>query len=383
MPKLRLSRKRYHGRRGSVWRLLLDKLTYSLRCPRRWELILFRCPPPSSGYCIKRVVGLPGETIQVCNGDVLVDGRRARKSLRELRQLAIGVHDARFPVADAFLPARWQSDTASSRWQVTEFGFRYSPSLNDNRNADPPVPDVDWLSYHHWRFRSPVDNGVEEGPVSDNYGYNQTISRQLNDVNDLMLSATIETTGDGTLSFLATSGVAEFVLHVEPKTGSGTLFQLGCPVDRFELGHEILADGGEVELALVDLRVLLAVDGQQLLAYDYGGRVGEQPPAVLESDLQLRGAGAPDRSRPVTRPFAIGAAGLTVRVANLRVLRDVFYTSDHVTGGCSPPEPVVLGDDELFVLGDNSPVSLDSRQAGGIAVISFDSLLGKPLKYPE
>ena len=61
-------------------RLLIDRTAYELRKPRRWEPVVFRSPDDGQ-LTVKRVVGLPGETIELRDGDVWIDGRVATKSL--------------------------------------------------------------------------------------------------------------------------------------------------------------------------------------------------------------------------------------------------------------------------------------------------------------
>ena len=63
-------------------RLLVEKVSYRIRQPQRGEIIVFEPPPQlqSYGYSsqqafIKRVIGLPGQQVQVTNGQVLVDGK--------------------------------------------------------------------------------------------------------------------------------------------------------------------------------------------------------------------------------------------------------------------------------------------------------------------
>jgi len=60
--------------------LLTEKLTYYFREPVRGEVVIFKAPPSepcSEDECeyIKRVIGLPGETIRVLDGKVWVDGK--------------------------------------------------------------------------------------------------------------------------------------------------------------------------------------------------------------------------------------------------------------------------------------------------------------------
>lgn len=55
-------------------RLIVDRLAFIFRSPRRWEVVVFRSPVDGRSLNVKRVVGLPGERIAVANGDVLIDG---------------------------------------------------------------------------------------------------------------------------------------------------------------------------------------------------------------------------------------------------------------------------------------------------------------------
>ncbi|MGI6542570.1 MAG: signal peptidase I [Limnochordia bacterium] len=54
-------------------RLLIDKVTYRLRTPRRGEVIVFRYPADPEQYFIKRVIGLPGDTVVIRGGKVYVN----------------------------------------------------------------------------------------------------------------------------------------------------------------------------------------------------------------------------------------------------------------------------------------------------------------------
>ncbi len=52
--------------------LIIDELTYRTRTPVRGEIVVFRYPRDPSQFFIKRVIGLPGETIQVGDGHVTI-----------------------------------------------------------------------------------------------------------------------------------------------------------------------------------------------------------------------------------------------------------------------------------------------------------------------
>jgi signal peptidase I len=52
--------------------LLIDQITYRLRQPQRGEVVVFRYPKNESTYFIKRVIGLPGERVEIKNGKITV-----------------------------------------------------------------------------------------------------------------------------------------------------------------------------------------------------------------------------------------------------------------------------------------------------------------------
>ncbi len=52
--------------------LFIDKLTYRRTEPQRGDIVVFRYPRDPSEYFIKRVIGLPGETVEVANGKVRI-----------------------------------------------------------------------------------------------------------------------------------------------------------------------------------------------------------------------------------------------------------------------------------------------------------------------
>ena len=52
--------------------LIIDELTYRFRDPFRGEIVVFKYPRDPSQYFIKRVIGLPGETVEVTGGNVII-----------------------------------------------------------------------------------------------------------------------------------------------------------------------------------------------------------------------------------------------------------------------------------------------------------------------
>ena len=80
-------------------------------------------------------------------------------------------------------------------------------------------------------------------------------------------------------------------------------------------------------------------------------------------------------------PVGLGTTGGSIELSDIKIYRDVYYTS---ALAFSPRKafgidaPYTLGVDEFFVLGDNSPVSNDSRFWPGSPVVPGELFLGKP-----
>lgn len=54
--------------------LIVDKISYRFRDPQRFEIIVFPFQYEEHTYYIKRIIGLPGETVQVIDGYVYING---------------------------------------------------------------------------------------------------------------------------------------------------------------------------------------------------------------------------------------------------------------------------------------------------------------------
>lgn len=340
-------------------RLLVHKLAFQVRRPRRWELVVFRSPHESSKVFVKRVVGLPGETIEVRGGDVYIDGRIASKSLDVQRGMAVLVHDAAHrPSLNEHLPPRWRGDGPQTAWEATADGFVCHPP------AGAANQRTDWLSYRHWRRAAGMSSQVEECPIRDDCGYNQTAPRLVEDshhVTDLMLSFEFTASGEGELLLNAADGREQFEARLDFAAQAVELDHNGKLVARaegIELPERIPM---QCEFSLMDQQALLALDGRLLL----------EPYPFAPSDRPLQ---------PTSRPLAIGSRGLEVHIGNVRVLRDVYYTECRdPRAGWGQSRPCRLADDEYFVLGDNSPVSVDSRAWPAGAGVAAELLVGKPL----
>ncbi|MBN1139958.1 MAG: signal peptidase I [Anaerolineae bacterium] len=61
-------------------RLIVSKLSYRLHEPQRGDIVVFHDPHDSSRNLIKRIVGLPGEILEIRNGLVFVNGQQLDES---------------------------------------------------------------------------------------------------------------------------------------------------------------------------------------------------------------------------------------------------------------------------------------------------------------
>ncbi len=60
--------------------LVIDEITYRFRGPERGEVVVFRYPKDRTQFFIKRIVGLPGETVRVKDGSlfIVMDGKESK-----------------------------------------------------------------------------------------------------------------------------------------------------------------------------------------------------------------------------------------------------------------------------------------------------------------
>ena len=68
--------------------LIIDELSFRLRDPQRGEVIVFKYPNNPSQRYIKRIIGLPGETIEVKDAKVVVFNQEGGRILDESEYLS-------------------------------------------------------------------------------------------------------------------------------------------------------------------------------------------------------------------------------------------------------------------------------------------------------
>ncbi len=343
-------------------RLLVQKFLYDFRRPRRWEVAVFHFPGDPSQAYVKRVVGLPGELIQIVRGDVFVNGQIARKTLDEQRAMRVLVYDNQYVPRDSTRFPRFTFRRGRPRSGAVS-GWHAEGTAFVHNQVDGTTDATDWLEYRHWD----PDRG-RYAPVYDFSSYNGGELRGENHVSDLMVEARLKVGSNvDSVDFRIQSGSDRFLVKL-PFQGSelpslrrnGILVPLKNPrsiAQRVPTRNSLL-----FEASVMDQRLIVTIDGVPL--FD-----------PVDYDVPREGPG-PDES-----PFAFGLRDGSLTIEGVRLFRDVYYTSELANTPRRPfavDRPYPLGSDEFFVLGDNSPVSNDSRFWPDSPVVKGELLLGKP-----
>src|SRR5512146_2056699 len=63
--------------------LIVDQLSFHFTVPQRLDVIILKFPQDTSRYLIKRVIGLPGETVLIKNGKVTIKNSQGELPLAE------------------------------------------------------------------------------------------------------------------------------------------------------------------------------------------------------------------------------------------------------------------------------------------------------------
>jgi signal peptidase I len=358
-------------------RVLVLKYLYNFRPPQPWDVVVFRNPQNNRENYIKRLVGLPGETLEIVHGDLFVaPGPQGpwsirRKPARAQQAMWQVVYDNDYVPTDAARRARWAADQEAF-WQVQANG-RSLTYLGGSSQTQ-------WL-----RLLAPPQGFLPH------YGYN------AEQVQDRWVNPALDVCTDLKLlaSFTPLDAASQIGLHLTSfehrfrglLSASGQASLLYQRADWPEQRWEVLAQtstapiptGRSVEAALenVDQALRLRVNGRCVL------EVLDRYPMDYPSLKRRLASGA------VPVPEARIAAGGRARLTHLRVYRDVYYSNvalDPVPGGPlgdyarslgleqSGPgwgttgHPITLAKfpgqpdlDQFWVLGDNSPQSLDGR----------------------
>jgi signal peptidase I len=328
-------------------RILVHKWPYVLGGvfgPRRWDVIVFRNPADPSESYIKRLVGLPGETVEIVDGDVYINGQIARKTAAAQSVLWFVVFDQNHlpPESAASAGPRWVADVGpgcASAWSGLD---RRLIRFDGERAPEQAI------------IFAPPDEEYAE----DVYGYNRGPSaRPAPLVGDQRLVADVTFQGgEGVLCWELLRDGKRFGAEIR-RDGrvSLTLSPVAQPdqltlIGETQRGRLDANRPYAIEFGHLDYRVYVKIDGKTAVATD---------DAQYRPDLQrLR-----EFSRTAPLRMRLTAEELALELRGVRIDRDVYYTYRNLyTQRAYPGHLFVLNADEYFVLGDNSPDSRDSRE---------------------
>ena len=355
-------------------RILVSKFQYDLHPPQQWDIIVFKIDQhrinfhrgpeaprgaqvhpngtithlTSADYLnyVKRLVGLPGQTILIRNGDVFINGRISRKPARVQNALFVPV------TSDDILESR--GETFADHWgrQGNEAVAMRGGVVTFRGASSHSACEITYL-----------------GQVEDRIETDERTTREreqdgrFNIVGDLKLA----------FGFTHLGGAGHLTGHL---IENGTTYTFYLPLGRQGETAALLCDGDVVmeasepfeasgahrlEFSNVDARITLEVDGRVLIRFD-----NDTPSEALASEVPTL--------RRQTSGVRFGANRCDVTVRDVRLWRDIFYTSPMLRRDFGVTEPFMLGSDEYFVMGDNSPNSFDSRHWG---VVRESSLIGE------
>lgn len=354
-------------------RVLVDKNIYNLRRPRRWEMAVFRCPdtdPKEFGKpYVKRIVGLPGETVFIDDGDVTINGNIARKGLAEIRETLFPVFDMTCPPKVRGWGERWVVSTdPDPRLPAGTPGNKpaaEAPVVHNNAlvlDATDSPQAMTAVTYRHYHLDKPRDEAEQPVFVWNAYDGRPGNRERFPAAHDFILTCEIEvaatTTAEACFAARLLDGAdavtAEIAVGAK-KTGQAQLTREGHGGLASVAG--VALESGKtykLEFAFVDRTAHLALDGKQLM-----------PPAELPHAAKRNG---------VPRPLQLGARGCRVVLHNLKLHRDIHYTR---FGEHGIERAFTVPEGEYFALGDNSGNSQDSRKWPSPGVPEAD-FIGKP-----
>lgn len=352
-------------------RILVSKFAYEVGDPQRWDVIVFKYPGNAKQNYIKRLVGLPRETLRVLHGDLFylkdADAERgetkfhiARKPPRKLQAMLQLVDDTNYvpqTLAEAGWPTRWQdwahqdAPAWEKRSDATGFATRGTPDQEAWLRYRHVVPwDIDWVDMKDGRApQRVVEHSLYGELILDYYAYNDGVESQrlyadapgrrarrapgmhlgMHWVGDLAIESEVEVQGDsGELMLDLVKGGVHYTCRIDVATGVARLAIDGGK--RSFVGDE----GGEVQQPQADTAVRgrgryslrFSNCDQELLLWVNDRVVQFAGPTTYEPEPDLKPRWSQQDAGDF-EPLGIGARGVALAVPRLRVLRDVYYVA--------------------------------------------------------
>jgi signal peptidase I len=323
-------------------KILAIKCIYQFVEPKRWDVVIFKNPVDPSLTYIKRMIGLPKESVEIIDGDVYINKKIARKPPKVQEEIWMPIYENDYqpikPLNGVFNGHYWKQpfDTANSKWETskknnTEFVLNYPFGNVNELNYDSSIGNDFRATYAY--------NDVRY------YGYHPYCS-------DLMIRFCVQSEGEtGKIGILLSKYETSYKAWVS-STGEMVIARVKnnkqTILKRKEIDKGFTNDKTKVEFANVDHELVFSF-GSEKLTHDLGPfskDAGERKPQI-EPQVQIFGSG-------------------NLTISHVGVFRDIHYTSSMFGNGAKngtaiEGNPITLGEDEFFVLGDNSPASADGR----------------------
>jgi len=323
-------------------RILVLKCIYQFTEPRRWDVVVFKNPREPTINYIKRLVGKPGETVSIIDGDVYINGEIARKPAELQKCLWMVVYDNDYRPVDP-AQGRFNGHIWSQPFRNSE-GSNWVTGSEDNPvsfTLNSPSDKLNYLVYD-----SSVGNDFKAA-----YAYNDPQSyAELPFCSDLMLRFNV--------SFKRPDDSVGISLTKHETTYRGEIEASGKMVISSSLQEKPLAEKtleipepaqpALCQFEVIDNQLILRF-GAELLTYDLGPL--PEIAAVVSANHQ-----------PGASIFGAGR----LELSHIALFKDIHYTIAKHAGIQPAPRatqsnPFTLEEGEYFVLGDNSPNSEDSR----------------------
>lgn len=343
---------------------------------QRLDCVVFQTKgqtPDFPQWTCKRIWGLPGESLSLSYGELWIEGQMYRKTIDQLRQVMVPV--ARFP-----------EDPIRHWYRITDNGkFQLSNSLIEGQGVleFPAGESLIWI-YSDSVFGGPVLTDPVVGshpdqpisleptpmPVLDDYWGNHSTPRNLVPVNDLMLTIEFPRLPQKAVS---ENGSATVTVSCRYHDQS---IEVLCKFGDWSASGDRAAQLEPLDASDVDLDTPIELlDPQRVSIGGWDGQVwvewDGQPGVVL---WKTEGIGPARDSESITT-FSLSAKEGTIRISSLAVHRDLYLREDEREPVDRPGKLHQLGSDEYFVIGDNLPLSRDSRNELG--PVHTSKIIGK------